>query len=148
MLKQSKRESGEHPVSTPLLGGFSIESAISHHLDLHSSHWRPGTYRHHVHRLIPFLRFLTTTNRPHLSDITVSVWSEYVLIRQVSISETTLHHDSQVLRLFCGKQSRTGFGSRPFRDEQSQVDRRAVVCQEEESDLRGKGKRGQDTPQS
>jgi len=92
-LKQSKREAGEHLVSTPLLGGFSIEAAISHHLDLHSSHWRPGTYSNHVHCLIPFLRYLTNHQITELSGITSAVWSQYVQHRRESVSDATLHHD-------------------------------------------------------
>ena len=100
VLKQKISETPLPLVSPSSSKGYLVEAAMSRHLDIHRSHWRPGTVRHHRDRLVPFLRYLTQQNLDAVSHITVSVWNEYVLLRKESVSETTLCHDGQVVRLF------------------------------------------------
>ncbi len=88
---------------------LTVQAAISQHLDLHASHWRPGTVRHHRDRLFPFLRWLGQHHHYILDHVTPAVWSQYVAYRKTVVSPTTLHHDGQVCRLFFRECVRRGW---------------------------------------
>ncbi len=86
-----------------------LADAITTHLRLHSSHWRPKTLRFHSIQLRVWSAWLASQGVTALSELTGEGWADYIDHRRAVVSDTTLHHDGQSVRLFLKECVRQGW---------------------------------------